>query len=726
MKRLLSFFLALCCTVTFCVYGTFSTSALAEIPPRTLSDQTNYGDALYEIAYHALGYYDDFGQRTDWEEETFSADFVLDFVTRYADTPGMGGYFPFEEYQTEHFEDMTVRYSVPAEKMEKKIGLDFELNDALRTALQTDPRYNAETQTYDFIRGGVGGFGVDYSYIGYLSNDSEHYTLYFQRYVTDDPLASTEGLTENVDYVLVYDWETGGDLPYAITGLFAVTFRYDGYNAILTKVQKPVGIPEVELIFIPNYNVGLTAINEKSNASGYGWEWKAETKTLTLDGINMASYLLYDDWTENTSAEERSCLSMGATMICLPEDSTLVINRDNAIHMDTVGSMMNLSILSQGSLSMTGSGSLTVDGAAAIHDILNFDTGELVKTGSLTLDGPTVSISSMGAFDYALNTTVFQLKNGSIKAAAPLGGLYAHDLTVSGGSALLQGLQSEDDAEQATGVYAAAVNLFVDMDGEAPSLDLGDGYKALYHTGSGYYGEAELGQAQLELYNETPNNTFVTADGKIVTNLLLSDQESGVAVEKDGLSLSADAGAFSEETVIDIVKLATGEIFDRVAESLSELARDFLAFEITATEDGQAVQPDGTVSMTVDIPLNFNMDNLAVFYVSEDGTYEQLPAVVDKVARTASFVTTHFSTYVVAETHEPMPLQTVGDINADKAINASDALIALQHSVKLVKLTGDAFTAADVNVNGTVDATDALYILQYSVYLIDTLPVKAQ
>lgn len=66
----------------------------------------------------------------------------------------------------------------------------------------------------------------------------------------------------------------------------------------------------------------------------------------------------------------------------------------------------------------------------------------------------------------------------------------------------------------------------------------------------------------------------------------------------------------------------------------------------------------------------------------------------------------------------------LGDLNTDRAINASDALLALQHSVKLVTLEGDTFTAGDVDASTLVDATDALYILQYSVKLIDILPAK--
>ena len=70
------------------------------------------------------------------------------------------------------------------------------------------------------------------------------------------------------------------------------------------------------------------------------------------------------------------------------------------------------------------------------------------------------------------------------------------------------------------------------------------------------------------------------------------------------------------------------------------------------------------------------------------------------------------------------PDVTYGDVNNDGKIDASDALEALQHSVELKTLEGDAFTAADVTNDSKVDATDALNILQYSVELIDHFPVE--
>ena len=58
---------------------------------------------------------------------------------------------------------------------------------------------------------------------------------------------------------------------------------------------------------------------------------------------------------------------------------------------------------------------------------------------------------------------------------------------------------------------------------------------------------------------------------------------------------------------------------------------------------------------------------------------------------------------------------TLGDVNNDGEISAGDALLALQHSVDKIVLSGNDFSAADVTNDGKVEADDALRILQYTV-----------
>ena len=61
---------------------------------------------------------------------------------------------------------------------------------------------------------------------------------------------------------------------------------------------------------------------------------------------------------------------------------------------------------------------------------------------------------------------------------------------------------------------------------------------------------------------------------------------------------------------------------------------------------------------------------------------------------------------------------TLGDVNDDGSIDASDALMALQHSVNLITLDETKYLAANVDGSDKVDASDALMILQCSVDLI--------
>ena len=63
----------------------------------------------------------------------------------------------------------------------------------------------------------------------------------------------------------------------------------------------------------------------------------------------------------------------------------------------------------------------------------------------------------------------------------------------------------------------------------------------------------------------------------------------------------------------------------------------------------------------------------------------------------------------------------MGDINLDGTISANDALLALQHSVNKITISGISFKLADIHRNGIIDSECALKILQFSVNKIDRL-----
>ncbi len=65
-----------------------------------------------------------------------------------------------------------------------------------------------------------------------------------------------------------------------------------------------------------------------------------------------------------------------------------------------------------------------------------------------------------------------------------------------------------------------------------------------------------------------------------------------------------------------------------------------------------------------------------------------------------------------------------GDVNGDKKINSSDALMVLMHSTEKSLLKGDYKKAADVSGDGKINSSDALLILNYSVGYIKIFPAE--
>ena len=109
---------------------------------------------------------------------------------------------------------------------------------------------------------------------------------------------------------------------------------------------------------------------------------------------------------------------------------------------------------------------------------------------------------------------------------------------------------------------------------------------------------------------------------------------------------------FEANTVITVEGVTQGEIFNTVKEALKDVVADMknpAILDITATLNGKPVQPSGKVQMTFAVPENLSVDNLKLFYVSDDGkTVEEIAITVNKDARTVTANLEHFSTYVLA------------------------------------------------------------------------------
>ena len=166
---------------------------------------------------------------------------------------------------------------------------------------------------------------------------------------------------------------------------------------------------------------------------------------------------------------------------------------------------------------------------------------------------------------------------------------------------------------------------------------------------------------------QVPDTTEVRLDP--VTNTLIRDGVPSILNPDDKCGIEA-ALQIKEQfpgTTVTVENITQGAIYDSVTKALAQVVdkMDHTAiFEFTATRDGKAVQPDGALSVTFGIPQNLTADHLKLFYVSEDGKYQEVEITVDAEARTVTADLTHFSTYVLANVVESSgsePVPPTGD-----------------------------------------------------------------
>ena len=111
--------------------------------------------------------------------------------------------------------------------------------------------------------------------------------------------------------------------------------------------------------------------------------------------------------------------------------------------------------------------------------------------------------------------------------------------------------------------------------------------------------------------------------------------------------------------------------------------------------DQQAADANGTVAFTA-YPQALDKGSYRIFLLGGEQTLSSGPAA-------------SFQAYVP---------YTLGDVNDDTYINASDALQVLKFAAKLETPTETQALAANVNRDGYINASDALMILKYAAKLI--------
>lgn len=147
-----------------------------------------------------------------------------------------------------------------------------------------------------------------------------------------------------------------------------------------------------------------------------------------------------------------------------------------------------------------------------------------------------------------------------------------------------------------------------------------------------------------ELPSSSETSSSATASDTPHTNL-----QTVTLADKYNVTISAANGVFSADTVVTILKKTDTEELSRIKSVIGKDYSKFTAFDFSATENGSPVQPEGKVNVTFKLPVDYDVDNIAVLFVPDIGEAEAIPVTVNKTARTVTVELTHFSTYVFAE-----------------------------------------------------------------------------
>lgn len=149
---------------------------------------------------------------------------------------------------------------------------------------------------------------------------------------------------------------------------------------------------------------------------------------------------------------------------------------------------------------------------------------------------------------------------------------------------------------------------------------------------------------------ESGGKQINVADGSTVEIINdKKDEPKPITVQKDGITVNAAAGVFPADTVINIEKIADKSTLKNVESVLKNIGTKSIAFNITATSNSTTVQPNGKVSVTFAVPKEYDMNKVALYYVSDKNVAQKLEITKDTANRTVTAELDHFSVYALTE-----------------------------------------------------------------------------
>lgn len=198
--------------------------------------------------------------------------------------------------------------------------------------------------------------------------------------------------------------------------------------------------------------------------------------------------------------------------------------------------------------------------------------------------------------------------------------------------------------------------------------------------------------------------TFMVVQGSYAEQYA---DENGFPYEYSGICLENSASGVTVETEAQGVLPATSEL--AVSKTVSE---DETTYLINIVNNGEAVQPNGKVTVRISVSEIGSRDKYKVYHVAE-GNRTELDAIYENGYLV--FDTTVSGEFVVVLEKAKGIL---GDANGDGVVSSIDARRALQVAAEIREATPEEFERMDVNGDGAITSIDARKILQIAAEII--------
>ena len=152
-------------------------------------------------------------------------------------------------------------------------------------------------------------------------------------------------------------------------------------------------------------------------------------------------------------------------------------------------------------------------------------------------------------------------------------------------------------------------------------------------------------------------NTYIVSDDKQnFGNIIIKKDENAkedivnINISTDGIKIDSTTNVVPKNTTLSVEKITSGNSYNTVSKVLGTSVNKFVVYDISLLSNNTKIQPNGKVKVSIPIPSDYNRNKLEVYRIKDNG--EKIKYDVTVEGDYATFETDHFSTYVLAETHQ--------------------------------------------------------------------------